>query len=101
MNTKIDKDILISYINQNQVAWQKWDGLIEVSNNATSPDYPEISGAVDLCKVFNVVSRDEMLNTSFHDLAEWSTEDDVLVLGDSNMLLCFPAHEFEKLVKQS
>lgn len=101
MNTTIDKDTLIDYINQNQVAWQKWDGLIEVSHNATSPNYPEISDAVDKCDRFKVVSPNEMLNTSFHDLTEWSTEDDVLVLGDEEILLCVPGHEFEKLVKQS
>lgn len=101
MNTTIDKDTLIGYINQNQVAWQKWDGLIEVSHDATSPNYPEISDAVAKCDRFKVVSPNEMLNTSFHDLTEWSTEDDVLVLGDEEILLCVPGHEFEKLVKQS
>lgn len=101
MNTTIDKDVLIGYINLNQVAWQKWDGLIEVSNDATSPNYPEISDAVDKCERFKVVSRNEVLNTSFHDLTEWSTEDDVLVLGDEEILLCIPGHEFENLVKHS
>lgn len=101
MNTNIDKNILIGYINRNQVAWQKWDGLIEIIHNITSIDYPEISDAVNKCKRFNVVSRDAMLNTSFYGLAEWSTEDNVLVLGDDNMLLCIPTQEFEKFVKQS
>lgn len=101
MNRRICKTTLIDYINQNQVAWQKWGGLIEISHDATLPNCPDISNVVDKCEVFDVVSRDEMLRTPFHDLTEWSTEDDVLVLGDDNILLCIPAPEFERLVKQS
>ena len=101
MNRIIDKYTLIGYINNYQVAWQKWDGLVEVSHDASSHNYPEISAAVDKCGKFKVVGSDEMLNTYFHDLAEWSTKDDVLVLGNDNILLCIPRHEFCKLVNQS
>lgn len=31
MNIRICKNTLISYINQNQIAWQKWGGLIHNS----------------------------------------------------------------------
>lgn len=101
MNIRICKNTLISYINQNQVAWQKWGGLIEVSHDATLPHCPDISNVVDKYKVFDVVSRDELLIVPFQDPAEWSNENDVLVLGDDNILLCIPGHVFEELVKQS
>lgn len=101
MNRRISKNSLIDYINQNQVTWQNWGGLIEVSHHVTLPYCPDINNVVDKCEVYDVVSRNEMLSSAFHDLAEWSTEDDVLVLGDDNILLCIPTLEFEKLVKQS
>ena len=98
MNSTIDKKILGKYICQNQIAWQKWDGLIEISHSIGSPSYDELSALWGkMSEEFAVVTRDEILDTSFSQLAERSTENDVLILAGDEVLLCIPKFEYEKL----
>lgn len=90
----IDKQYLVNYVNANQVVWQKWDGLIEVSGANQPHNNPEFRESIEKCDIIEETERETMLETSFHDLAEWSTDTDMLILCDNEILLCIPKSSF-------
>lgn len=99
---KIEKLRLKEYIAKEQFAWHEWDGVMNFTQGCDTPDYKEAVNAVPSCNNYQVITRSEMLDTSFHDLAEWSRGDnDVLVLGDDSVLICIPKSQFEKWFAQN
>ena len=99
MNAIIDKHVLIDYLSQNQVVWQKWDGLIEVSHEAAQLNNSEFIDAVEKCENFKKVDSNEIYTASFNELVDWSSENDALVICDDEILLCIPIHEFNRYIK--
>lgn len=92
----IEKAILKKYIAKEQVAWQEWDGVMNVSHGESTPDYEDAVKVILNCNTFNADDREGMLKSSFHSLADWSTKNDVLLLGDDFVLICIPKFLFDK-----
>jgi hypothetical protein len=94
---RIDKDRLAEYLFKEEVAWQEWDGIMDVTHGFGSPEYEKAEKEILSHDSFHVVSRDEMLNTAFHTLADWSHGDkDILMQGDDSVLVCIPKFMFDK-----
>ena len=88
---------LSEYIANEQLVWQNWDGLIDFTPSVGFVEYDRAKREILSPKSYRLVSREQMLNTNFHDLAEWSrSENDVLLLGDDAVLICIPKSLFEK-----
>lgn len=95
------KQVLISHIAKEQVAFQFGDGLISFTNSNGSYDSSEIEmGLPDqvkqMCSYLSdansirVVNRLSLLDDElgFAELAQWSTDEDTLYLIDDGLLLC-------------
>lgn len=93
----IGKSQIEEYIKDYQVVFQMEDGLVEVCDGKDSPLYPSLRDALYETDTISVVSKNEMLNTSFHDLVMWSAESDALVLFESNCLVCIPKKDVKAL----
>ena len=96
MDIMIDKEKFLNYVKENQIVWQPSDGLIETGNGSDFSDIIDVVKAIEESSDFEIVSRNQMLEGTFHDLAEWSTATDVLILVSDDMLVCVPKHEIVK-----
>lgn len=92
----IDKEKFINYVIDNQIVWQPCDGLIETGKGSEFSNIIDVAKAISESRDFEIVSRDQMLKGAFHDLAEWSTDTDVLILVSDDVLVCVPKHEIVK-----
>lgn len=91
----ITADTLRNYIEVNEVVYQFCGGLMEVSNDA------EIDNKENLLKKFRRANRvevytkhDRWAKDGWPELADWSTDDDVLFLLDGvGVMICIPKKE--------
>lgn len=92
----IDKEKFLNYVIDNHIVWQPCDGLIETGEGSDFSNILDIVKAISETRDFEIVCRDQMLKGAFHDLAEWSTDTDVLILVSDDVLVCVPKHEIVK-----
>lgn len=78
------KSRLISFIQEEEIAYQLADGLLSFS----SIDKDPLIDMIQKSTAFTLVRRDEILDSRFTDLAEWSIEGDHLFLSDNGLLIC-------------
>ena len=88
---KINTHNLISYILENQIAYQYCDepiGFTFVKDSDVTPMQivNEIKGRH--CFIFDVETSEEM--QGYYDLCAWSKSSDLLIKVDSGLLMCIP-----------
>lgn len=91
MTKKINRQALIDYITNNEVVYQKAYALIDVSNQNNPEQQNELSAIIHDCEEeLTLDVRENMLGTPFEELAEWSNENDSLILIEDKVLMCIP-----------
>lgn len=111
----IDKNILSSYIENNQVEFQFSDGLVEF----TSADgfYDEMDVECDILKrvvemkmaiieanEIKIVEATEFMedhDDAFYEFARWTTGKDLLLLVDNQLLVCIPACHKKMFIEEA
>ncbi|MBR5803076.1 MAG: tetratricopeptide repeat protein [Bacteroidaceae bacterium] len=98
MEYKIDKLKLVDYVKKNKIVYQKAEELIETIDEQQFQTLVEVISLMENCAIIGIVNREDMFDSCFKELAEWSTADDVLILVDNEILLCVPKNEYIKLL---
>lgn len=108
------RDVLLTYIESSQVAFQFCEGLMTFtclddgydSNDSTCVSYDEVNemrSYLSECQKLSVVDKQD-INTKdlgFDDLQQWSKETDVLLLADDKLLICLPRKDYECLIHRT
>ena len=86
------KEKLQYYISNNEVVWQFCGDLVEVSNDTEKENKEALLG---YCRTANRIEvydkHNSFVKEGWSDLADWSTDDDVLFLLDGiGVLICIP-----------
>lgn len=91
------KDKLQQYIKGNEVVYQKFNGLIEVSNIVETENRENLLKVFDTNPVVQIYKKDDQfIAEDFQELNDWSKEDDVLfLLSPAGILICIPQKEVE------
>ena len=88
----MNKEILIRLARKGALAFQEIDNLLETTDEGTERLIQLLKEADNL----SIVSREDMLESAYDELAQWSIESDTLILADSGVLICLP----EELMKE-
>lgn len=91
------KDNLQQYIKDNEVVYQEYEGLIEVSNVVETENRDNLLKALNTNPVVQTYKKDDQfIAEDFQELNNWSKEDDVLfLLSPVGILICIPQKEVE------
>lgn len=95
MTTNITADALRTYIETNEVVYQFCDALMEVSNDTEKENKETLLGYFRRANRVEVYSKhDSWAKDGWPELADWSTDDDVLFLLDGvGVMICIPKKE--------
>lgn len=82
----------LDYIKNNEVIYQVCDGLIEVSNAGNTENRNALTDFFKKAICIEAFQKnDVIIQESFADLNNWSTDDDtLLLLQDVGVLVCVP-----------
>lgn len=89
---EINRSKLTNYIQNNGfsdkggIVYQFKDSLIEVSLKNETKELAELVSRSEI----QVVSKEKMMDTCFQELAEWSNENDILIMVNDVILICIP-----------
>ena len=98
MADKIDRSKLVNYVKENKIVYQKAEELIETIDELHFQMHIEVILLIENSVIIEVMNKEDMLNSCFKELAEWSTADDVLILVDNKVLLCVPKREHKEIL---
>ena len=79
-----------------EVVFQEIDCLIEVAHGTGDRKSENLSRVIMHAQNIGIVKRKEMMQSSFSEIAEWSTDSDVLILIDNKLLICIPESYLSK-----
>ena len=82
---------LISYIKENQIAYQYCDGLVGFTKEKDSEVQPQqiVNDIIGRhCCILDADTREE--REGYEDLCTWSIPSDILIKVDSGLLICIP-----------
>lgn len=91
-------ETLRHYVRHNEVVWQFCGDLVEVANDNEKENRDALLGYFRTAKQIEVYDKhDSFVADNWPELADWSTDDDVLFLLDGiGVLICVPkAHAIE------
>ena len=97
---EIDKDRLIKYIAQiaskesGTIVYQQADSLIDVLPIDRHNNLMKLVMDLNV----NIVDKNDLLDTCFSDLANWSTSNDLLIFVGSDLLICLPKSDAKDFV---
>lgn len=95
MITNITADILQKYVEANEVVFQFCGELVEVSNDTEKENKETLLRYLrrgDRVEVYT--KQDRWAKDGWSELADWSTDDDVLFLLDGvGVMICIPKKE--------
>ena len=95
MITNITADILQKYVEANEVVFQFCVELVEVSNDTEKENKETLLRYLrrgDCVEVYT--KQDRWAKDGWSELADWSTDDDVLFLLDGvGVMICIPKKE--------
>lgn len=100
MTRIIDKQKLVNYLKENKVVWQFYDGLIDAIEELNSQSHHQLVSVVQNCNIIEIVGSNKLFGTPFEELAQWSTEEDALILLGDEALLCIPKKDVQLICKQ-
>lgn len=88
----ITADVLRTYIESNEVVYQFCGELMEVSNDTEKENKETLLGYFRRANRVEVYTKhDSWAKDGWPELADWSTDDDVLFLLDGvDVLICVP-----------
>ena len=91
------EDKLYQYIKNNEVVYQEFEGLIEVSNSVEKENRDKLLKAFDTNPVVQIYKKDdEFIAEDFQELNNWSKKGDVLfLLTPIRILICISQKEAE------
>ena len=91
------EDKLYQYIKNNEVVYQEFEGLIEVSNSVEKENRDNLLKAFDTNPVVQRYKKDdEFIAEDFQELNNWSKKGDVLfLLTPIRILICISQKEAE------
>lgn len=94
---------LLSYIVQEQVAFQFGDGLVSFTKLGNDYDLSDIElglpdqvkqliSHISVAQSISVIDRKSLLDDKlgFAEFADWSNNNDTLILVDDSLLICIP-----------
>lgn len=83
---------LLDYIKSNEVVYQTYGGLIEVSNDSNIDNRSELINFINRADSVEVYHKDDtFIQEPFEDLNNWATKDDIFfLLQIAGVLLCIP-----------
>ena len=89
------KEILLNYIKNNEVVYQFCGELMEVSNDTEKENKETLLGYFRGANRVEVYTKhDSWAKEGWPELADWSTDDDVLFLLDGiGVMICIPKKE--------
>ena len=95
MTTKITADILLSYEESHEVVYQFCGELMEVSNDTEKENKETLLGYFRRAnRVEFYTKHDRWAKDGWSELADWSTDDDLLFLLDGvGVMICIPKKE--------
>lgn len=95
MQNTITKDTLREYVKENEVVYQFCGELMEVSNDIEKENKETLLGYFRRANCVEVYTKhDSLAKKGWTELADWSTDDDVLFLLDGvGVLICIPKKE--------
>lgn len=98
MTTNITADILQKYVETNEVVYQFCGELMEVLNDKEQENKEILLGYFHRAnRVVVYTKNDRFVKDGWTELADWSTDDDVLFLLDGvGVLICIPKKEAVK-----
>lgn len=95
MQNTITKDTLREYVKENEVVYQFCGDLMEVSNDIEKENKETLLGYFRRANCVEVYTKhDSLAKKGWTELADWSTDDDVLFILDGvGVLICIPKKE--------
>ena len=95
MITNITADILQKYVETNEVVFQFCGELVEVSNDTEKENKETLIRYLRRANRVKVYTKqDRWAKDGWSELADWSTDDDVLFLLDGvGVMICIPKKE--------
>ena len=92
MTTNIKADILQKYVEANEVVFQFCGELMNISNDAEKENKETLLGFFYRANRVEVYTKqDRWAKDGWPELADWSTDDDVLFLLDGvGVMICIP-----------
>ena len=95
MTTNITANILQTYVENNEVVYQFCGELMEVSNDTEKENKETLLGYFRRANRVEVYTKhDRWAKDGWPELADWSTDDDVLFLLDGvGVMICIPKKE--------
>ena len=95
MQNTITKDTLREYVKENEVVYQFCGDLMEVSNDIEKENKETLLGYFRSANCVEVYTKhDSLAKKGWTELADWSTDDDVLFILDGvGVLICIPKKE--------
>jgi len=97
----IDKELLISYINTNEVVYQMADELVEVLPNDDTIQKDRLNQVIEECAQISVdIEQEKLIDMGFEELVGWSNSNDYLIRVDDTLLICIPKKDIYLLKRE-
>ena len=94
----IDKELLISYIDTNEVVYQMADELVEVLHKDESNQKNRLNSIVDASSSISIgTDMENIIEMGFDELVNWSNSNDYLICVDDFLILCIPKSDIALL----
>lgn len=94
----IDKELLTSYINTNEVVYQMADELVEVLHNDEANQKNRLISIVDASSCISIgTDMGKLIEMGFDELVNWSKSNDCLICVDDFLILCIPKSDIALL----
>lgn len=92
---KVDAKKLSKYIKKEEVVFQRYGELVEVSNDVNLENRDSLIHDMDVTSSIEVYKKNDcVIIDDFNDLNDWATTDDVLLLLQIvGTLICIPSKE--------
>lgn len=97
--------MLSSYVQNNSIAWQAMDSLMEFSNTEAAVDScealkdNELYSAIASAKTIAILNPRLDTFDGFEEIVEWSDDMDTLLLVDGEVLLAIPRCDADIIAK--
>ena len=97
----IDKELLISYINTNEVVYQMADELVEVLPYDDTIQKDRLNQVIEECALISVdIEQEKLIDMGFEELVGWSNSNDYLIRVDDTLLICIPKKDIYLLKRE-